>query len=87
MIGDQRLQPVHVGRNVVDKRRELLCQQGHEQNAQAGEYDDKGAEDDQGRNQSAHAMSGQPLGQRIEQISERRPDDERQKYLVQQPQQ
>ena len=52
-----------------------------------GEYDHEAGEDDQRRNQAAHAASRKPLGQRIEQVSKCGPDHKRQKNVMQQPQQ
>ena len=86
-IGCQRLQALHVARDVIDEGCKLVYQHRRDEDEHADEYDHEGAEHEQRGDQPIEPALGELVGQRIEQIGNRRPDHEGQENVMQQPEQ
>ena len=82
-IADECLQPLHVLRQVLDEGRELVGKDRRHDKEQADEHQHEAAENEQRGDQPADAALDKPVRQRIEQVRERRADDERQQNMMQ----
>jgi len=86
-IAEQRLQAQRVAGDILDEAGKLACKDRRDQQKEHDECQRESSQDEQRRNEPAHAAFGEALGQRIEHIGKREAENERQQDRTEQPQQ